>query len=151
MGNATTGTDCTESVPLQQKHGACKRKNGCLGQQPAQEVEICHLFIFVFVFFSHVYLVLLMTCLFVKTFLLLLSQIRQQPPLFPEKKQRSCWEVGFSAAKGCKNSRNQWPGSGFMPYSRYVEDRARRLLSAHKELNYINKHASTVHTETEAK
>lgn len=33
MGNATTGTDCTESVPLQQKHDACKRKNGCLGQR----------------------------------------------------------------------------------------------------------------------
>lgn len=106
---------------------------------------------FWFVFFSHVYLVLLMTCLFMKTFLLLLSQIRQQPPLFPEKRQRSCWEVGFSTAKGCKNSRNQWPGSGFMPSSRYVEDRARRLLSAHKELNYINKHASIVLTETEVK
>lgn len=51
MGNATTGTDCTESVPLQQKHGACKRKNGCLGQQPAQEVEICYLFIFGLFFF----------------------------------------------------------------------------------------------------
>lgn len=69
--------------------------------------------------------------IYIKTCLILSTQIWHQPPSSQEKWCRACWLFSLgswlSIARGCKNSRNQWPDSGFVPSSRYVEDRVWRL------------------------
>lgn len=67
----------------------------------------------------------------IKTCRILSTQIWHQAPSSQEKWCRACWLLSLgswlSIARGCKNSRNQWPDSGFVPSSRYAEDRVWRL------------------------